>query len=54
MRIERGLSGAFTYERVKLAVRGTDEDKYLMFPINRSEVDKVEELTGADWQNPGW
>lgn len=54
MKIERSLSGSISYKRVKLTERGTNEDKYLMFPISRSEVDKVEELTGANWQNPGW
>ena len=48
------MSGTLKYERIKLAQRGTNTDKYLMFPINRSEVDKMEEVTGVTWQNPGW
>ena len=54
MKITSSLSGTLKYERIKLAQRGTNTDKYLMFPINRSEVDKMEEVTGVTWQNPGW
>ena len=32
----------------------TADDKYLMFPINQSEVSKMQKLTGNNWQNPGW
>jgi len=43
-----------TYTRVKLQDRGTNVDKYLMFPLNLSEVSKMESYTGKVWQNPGW
>lgn len=54
MQINRSLSGDYTYKRVKLMDRDTKSDKYLMFPIGQSEVDKMREHTGVDWQNPGW
>ncbi|WP_352421158.1 RagB/SusD family nutrient uptake outer membrane protein, partial [Proteiniphilum sp.] len=44
----------YIYNRVKLQERGTNTDKYLMFPLSLSEVSKMEALTGDDWQNPGW
>ena len=42
------------YERIKLADRGTNADKYLMLPLDAAEVQKMEILTGENWQNPGW
>ncbi len=53
MRIAQGGS-ALTYNRIKLADRGTNADKYLIFPINIDEVQKMESFTGLSWQNPGW
>ncbi|HBK30187.1 RagB/SusD family nutrient uptake outer membrane protein [Limibacterium fermenti] len=44
----------YIYNRIKLQDRGTNADKYLMFPINLSEVTKMESSTGENWQNPGW
>ncbi len=44
----------FIYNRIKLKDRGTDADKYLLYPINQSEVSKMESYTGTSWQNPGW
>lgn len=44
----------YVYNRVKLQDRGTNTDKYLMFPIDFYEVTKMESLTGENWQNPGW
>ncbi|MDR1762721.1 MAG: RagB/SusD family nutrient uptake outer membrane protein [Dysgonamonadaceae bacterium] len=54
MKITKKADGTFSYERVKLQNRGTDASKYLMFPINQSEVNKLSAATGANWQNPGW
>ncbi len=45
---------SFNYTRIKLKDRGTNADKYLMYPINQSEVSKMESYTGNSWQNPGW
>lgn len=53
MRITRN-GPELTYNRVKLTDRGTNTDKYLIFPFNASEVQKMEKLTGENWQNPGW
>ncbi|MGC9352986.1 MAG: RagB/SusD family nutrient uptake outer membrane protein [Mariniphaga sp.] len=44
----------YTYTRIKLKDRGTNTDKYLLYPIDQSEVSKMESYTGASWQNPGW
>ncbi len=44
----------YTYTRIKLKDRGTNSDKYLLYPINQSEVSKMGSYTGTDWQNPGW
>ncbi len=44
----------FNYTRFKLQDRGTNADKYLMFPLKLSEVSKMESYTGQVWQNPGW
>jgi hypothetical protein len=54
MRITKGDGDNYTYTRIKLATRGTNADKYLMFPIGLSEVTKMNALTGLEWQNPGW
>ena len=53
MRIARQGTN-FTYTRIKLADRGTNADKYLILPLNAAEVQKMEPLTGENWQNPGW
>ncbi|TLV01564.1 RagB/SusD family nutrient uptake outer membrane protein [Dyadobacter luticola] len=44
----------FVYKRFKFANRNAFSDKYLMYPIDQTEVDKIVGLSGADWQNPGW
>jgi len=43
-----------TYSRFKFDDRVTTIDKYLLYPLSRSEVTKMLELTGSDWQNSGW
>ncbi|MCK3683464.1 RagB/SusD family nutrient uptake outer membrane protein [Maribellus sp. YY47] len=45
---------SYTYTRIKLEDRGTNADKYLRYPIDQSEVSKMESYTGTSWQNPGW
>ena len=42
-----------TYTRIKFD-RNCSSEKYLMYPIEQSEVDKIVGATGANWQNPGW
>ena len=54
MRITKDEDNRYTYTRVKLATRGTNADKYLMFPLNQLEVTKMNAATGVNWQNPGW
>ena len=44
----------YTYNRIKLQDRNTNSDKYLLQPLNQSEVSKMEQYTGQNWQNPGW
>ncbi|WP_106829580.1 RagB/SusD family nutrient uptake outer membrane protein [Parabacteroides pacaensis] len=44
----------YVYTRFKLAERSTGADKYLMYPIDHTEVAKMLKYTGEDWQNPGW
>lgn len=44
----------FKYERFKLQDRGTQADKYLLQPLDLSEISKMENYTGENWQNPGW
>lgn len=53
MRITKSGS-TYNYDRIKLNNRGTNTDKYLLQPITQSEVTKMEQYTGQDWQNPGW
>ena len=42
-----------TYSRIKFD-RNCSSEKYLMYPIEQSEVDKIVGATGSNWQNPGW
>ncbi|GAA4316179.1 RagB/SusD family nutrient uptake outer membrane protein [Compostibacter hankyongensis] len=42
------------YTRFKFSNRASAADKYLLYPIDQDEVNKVIGLTGEDWQNPGW
>lgn len=53
MKITKSDNG-YTYTRIKLKDRGTNADKYLIYPIDQSEVSKMDNYTGASWQNPGW
>jgi hypothetical protein len=42
------------YSRFKFPERDAHSDKYLMYPIDQAEVNKIIGLTGENWQNPGW
>ena len=53
MRITRAGSNML-YTRFKLTDRNVSSNKYLMYPIPENEVLKMLELTGQNWQNPGW
>ncbi|MDR1610939.1 MAG: RagB/SusD family nutrient uptake outer membrane protein [Candidatus Symbiothrix sp.] len=54
MKITQNEDGTFNYERVKMVNRATAAEKYLLFPIPQTEVAKIREYTGTNWQNPGW
>ena len=47
-------TGVFTYNRFKFADRNCSSTKWLMYPIDQAEVNKVIGFSGANWQNPGW
>lgn len=34
--------------------RSNWRDKYYVYPLDPDEVNKMQDFTGADWQNPGW
>lgn len=53
MKITKANNG-FSYSRIKLMDRSTNSDKYLIYPIDQSEVSKMDTYTGSSWQNPGW
>lgn len=53
MRITRNGT-TLTYNRFKFTGRNCSSLKYLMYPIDQDEVNKVIGLGGANWQNPGW
>ncbi|MDR0566698.1 MAG: RagB/SusD family nutrient uptake outer membrane protein [Prevotellaceae bacterium] len=44
----------FVYEPVPMVTRQTYADKYLLYPIPQTEVNKMLQYTGTSWQNPGW
>lgn len=44
----------YTYTRFKFSPRVTVDDKYLLYPLERNEANKMQTLTGNNWQNPGW
>ncbi len=43
-----------TYTRFRLPNRNTSSEKWLRYPIDQAEVNKIIGLTGENWQNPGW
>ena len=49
------LSGTtFNYNRFKFPDRNCSSTKWLMYPIDQADVDKVIGFSGTNWQNPGW
>jgi len=44
----------YVYHRFRFDSRTSSEDKYLLYPINLEEVNKMLKITGVNWQNPGW
>ncbi|GAA4799177.1 hypothetical protein GCM10023231_29940 [Olivibacter ginsenosidimutans] len=53
MRIEKAGNN-LSYNRFKLTSRKSTADKWLLYPIDQSEVNKIIGLGGENWQNPGW
>jgi hypothetical protein len=45
--------GSFTYQRFSIE-RYSYGDKYYLYPLSITEVNKMKDLTGVEWQNPGW
>jgi len=45
--------GNFTYNRIVFE-RGSWLDKYYLYPIPQGEVNKMQDHTNTNWQNPGW
>lgn len=53
MRITK-IGSVLNYNRFKFPDRNCSSTKWLMYPIDQSEVDKIIGFSGANWQNPGW
>ncbi len=45
---------SYQYTRFAFKPRVSVTDKYLLYPLEKSEVTKMDQLTGAKWQNAGW
>jgi hypothetical protein len=43
----------FNYERIGFE-RASGIEKYYFYPLELSEVNKMQDHTGVNWQNPGW
>ena len=54
MEITKKDDGSYDYQRIKLADRHCSDSKFYRFPINQTEVNKMLQHTGINWQNPGW
>jgi len=53
MRITTDGDGAFNYQRFALE-RFCYSDKFYLYPLNVTEVNKMTDHTNLDWQNEGW
>jgi hypothetical protein len=53
MRIVDEGNDNFTYTRISFE-RLSYLDKYYLYPIEQTEVNKMQDHTGVNWQNPGW
>jgi hypothetical protein len=43
----------YNYQRIGFE-RASGIEKYYLYPIEQSEVNKMQDHTGVNWQNPGW
>jgi hypothetical protein len=46
-------SDGFKYARIGFE-RGSWINKYYFYPLEQTEVNKMQDYTGVNWQNPGW
>ena len=53
MKITLNNDASFTYERIGFERQSYGEKLYF-YPIPQAEVNKMQDLTGSEWQNPGW
>lgn len=44
----------YTYTRFKFNDRNSYSSKWLLYPLDQDEVNKIIGYTGTNWQNPGW
>lgn len=44
----------YVYNRFRFDERPSSDNKFLLYPLDLSEVNKMLTLTGENWQNPGW
>jgi hypothetical protein len=44
----------YTYTRFRFPNRNDSSDKWLLYPLDQSEVNIMQGYTGVNWQNPGW
>ncbi|MDP4184479.1 MAG: RagB/SusD family nutrient uptake outer membrane protein [Bacteroidota bacterium] len=44
----------YKYNRFKFNDRNSYTNKWLLFPLDQSNVNKMLGFTGVNWQNPGW
>lgn len=56
MEITRNDDGTFTYNRrnVREVERKNYENKFLWVPIPLNEANRLQSITGVNWQTPGW
>jgi hypothetical protein len=45
---------SYTYTRFKFPNRNDSSDKWLLYPLDQSEVNIMQGYTGVNWQNTGW
>lgn len=56
MEITRNPNGSFSYKRrpVRETERRNYTGKFLLLPIPLQEANRLQAITGNNWQNPGW
>lgn len=56
MEITKNPDGSFTYERKNIwdKERGGCSNRDLLLPLSTAEAARLKNVTGQNWQNPGW